>query len=142
MIVLIRGRSISKGVGTGPVLKSPAPISFLSGVDPESGKIVESGHPLKGEFICGRVLVFPHGKGSTVGSYIIYALGKNGKAPAAMINEEAEPIIATGAIIGSIPLVDRLECGLSTLQDGVLVRVDGEKGTVEIIDDPSHEGTT
>lgn len=139
--MLIRGRGISKGVGTGRVLKSSAPISFLSGVDPDSGKIVESDHPLEGEFICGKVLVFPHGKGSTVGSYIIYALEKNGKAPAAMINEEAEPIIATGAILGSIPLVDRLEHGLSPLHNGILVRVDGEHGTVEIIDDQSHEGT-
>jgi len=133
---------MSKGFGTGPVVNSPAHLSFLCGGDPETWKIVENCRPREGEFRCGMMLVCPHGKGSTVGSYIIYALGKNGKAPAAMINEEAEPIIATGAIIGSIPLVDRLEGGLSTLQDGVLVRVDGEKGTVEIIDDPSHEGTT
>ncbi|OPY40778.1 MAG: hypothetical protein A4E42_02052 [Methanoregulaceae archaeon PtaU1.Bin222] len=142
MIVIIRGRGISRGVGVGRVLKSSAPISFLSGVDPDSGKIVENDHPLEGEFICGRVLVFPYGKGSTVGSYIIYALSKNGKAPAAMINDEAEPIIATGAIIGGVPLVDRLQDSMSPLNDGILVRVDGANGTVEILDDQDREGTT
>ncbi len=131
--MLIRGRGISKGSGTGRVLASPEPISFLSGVDPESGMIVEKGHPLEGALIAGRVLVFPHGKGSTVGSYIVYALSRNGKAPAAMINLEAEPIIAVGAIIAGIPLVDRLEGGLSLVPDGVLVRVEGGEGFVEIL---------
>ncbi|OPX72760.1 MAG: hypothetical protein A4E39_01382 [Methanoregulaceae archaeon PtaB.Bin152] len=131
--MLIRGRGISKGSGTGRVLASPEPISFLSGVDPESGMIVEKGHPLEGALIAGRVLVFPHGKGSTVGSYIVYALRRNGKAPAAMINLEAEPIIAVGAIIAGIPLVDRLEGGLSLVPDGALARVDGGEGFVEIL---------
>ena len=109
MIVIIRGRGIARGCATGRALVSPAPISFLSGVNPETGMIVEKGHPLEGQSIAGRVLVFPHGKGSTVGSYILYALSRNGKAPAALINAEAEPIIAVGAIIGQIPLVDQLE---------------------------------
>ena len=103
---------------------------------------MEKGHPLEGECICGKVLVFPHGKGSTVGSYIVYALKKNGKAPAAMVNQEAEPIISTGAIIGGIPLVDRLEGGLSQIPDEALVRVDGGEGTVEILDNHGAEGTT
>ncbi|HOS82134.1 MAG TPA: DUF126 domain-containing protein [Methanolinea sp.] len=134
MIVIIRGRGISGGCGTGQALVSPAAISFLSGVNPETGTIVEKGHPLEGQSIAGRVLVFPHGKGSTVGSYVIYALSRNGKAPAAMVNEEAEPIIAVGAIIGRVPLVDRLEGGLSRLRDGDLLRVNGDMGTVEILE--------
>jgi hypothetical protein len=62
------------------------PISFLSGVDPETGTIVEKGHPLYGQSIAGKVLAFPYGKGSTVGSYILYALSRSGNAPAAIIN--------------------------------------------------------
>jgi len=83
-------------MGTGELLVSPEPISFLSGVDPETGTVVERGHPLEGQSIAGRVLAFPYGKGSTVGSYVIYALKQNGLAPAAIINTEAEPIIAVG----------------------------------------------
>lgn len=110
---------------------SPAPISFLSGVDPESGIIVEKGHPLQGKPVAGTVLVFPYGKGSTVGSYVLYALSRNGHAPAAIINAEAEPIIATGAIISGIPMVDRIDLSLPWLRDGSVVTVDGEAGTVE-----------
>ncbi|WP_067053225.1 DUF126 domain-containing protein [Methanofollis ethanolicus] len=130
--MIINGRGIARGTATGRLLVSPAPLSFLSGVDPESGVIIEEGHPLKGESIAGTVLAFPFGKGSTVGSYVMYALARNGKAPAAIINEEAEPIIVTGAIIAHIPMVDRLETGLSGLPAGVTVTVtvDGEAGTV------------
>jgi predicted aconitase with swiveling domain len=131
----IVARSISRGVGTGELLVSPAPISFLSGVDPETGIIVEKGHPLYGKCIAGKVLAFPFGKGSTVGSYVLYALSRNGHAPAAIINEEAEPIIVTGAIIAKIPMVDRITVPLSSLNDGVRVTVDGDRGELE------YEGT-
>lgn len=133
--MLILARSISRGVGTGELLISPAPISFLSGVDPVTGVIVEKGHPLFGKCIAGKVLAFPYGKGSTVGSYVLYALSRNGHAPAAIINEEAEPIIVTGAIIGKIPMVDRTSVPLSRLSNGVRITVDGGTGEVE------YEGT-
>ena len=109
---------------------SPAPISFLSGVDPETGIIVETGHPLKGSCIAGRVLAFPYGKGSTVGSYVLYALSRNGHAPAAIVNTEAEAIIATGAIIGNIPMIDRISVPLADLQDSAVVSVNGDDGTL------------
>ena len=131
MILIVRGRSISRGKGTGRLLVSPAPISFLSGVDPETGIVVEKGHPLEGKSVAGTVLVFPFGKGSTVGSYVLYALAKNGHAPAAIVNVEAEAIIATGAIIGNIPMIDRPEVPLDRLSDGTIVTVDGDKGVLE-----------
>ena len=128
MILLIRGRGIAGGQGKGPLLVSPVPLSFLSGVDPASGIIVEKGHPLQGASITGKVLAFPYGKGSTVGSYVLYALSRNGHAPAAIINTEAEPIIATGAIIGGIPMIDRIEIPMSRLRSGVQVLVNGDDG--------------
>ena len=131
MILLIRGRGIAGGQGKGPLLVSPVPLSFLSGVDPASGIIVEKGHPLQGACITGTVLAFPYGKGSTVGSYVLYALSRNGHAPAAIINTEAEPIIATGAIIGGIPMVDRIEIPMNRLRSGVLVQVNGDSGEME-----------
>jgi predicted aconitase with swiveling domain len=128
VILLIRGRGIAGGQGKGSLLVSPVPLSFLSGVDPASGIIVEKGHPLQGACITGTVLAFPYGKGSTVGSYVLYALSRNGHAPAAIINTEAEPIIATGAIIGGIPMVDRIEIPMNRLRNGVQVQVNGDSG--------------
>jgi predicted aconitase with swiveling domain len=110
------------------MLVSLEPVSFLSGVDPMTGTIVEKGHPLQGENIAGRILAFPYGKGSTVGSYVLYALSQNGHAPAAIINAEAEPIIATGAIIGKIPMIDRIDVPIQRLKNGAYAEVNGDDG--------------
>ena len=131
VILHIRGRGIVKGRGTGPLLVSPAPISFLGGVDPETGVVIENGHPLQGKSIAGTVLAFPYGKGSTVGSYVLYALSRNHKAPAAIVNAEAEAIIATGAIIGGIPMIDRIGLPHDRLKNGMPVTVDGDRGEIE-----------
>ncbi len=130
-MMLVEGRAISRGIGKGSVLLSHDAISFLGGVDPKTGVVLEKGHSLEGKCIAGTVLVFPRGKGSTVGSYVMLQLAKNGVAPAAIINLEAEPIIAVGAIISKIPMVDKLEKNpYSVLKDGMQVSVDGEKGAV------------
>ena len=76
------------------------------------------------------MLVFPTGKGSTVGSYTLYRLMKNGKAPAAVINAECETITAVGCIIANIPCVDHID--LHLLVTGALIKVDGQHGTVEV----------
>ncbi len=133
--MILKGRGISRGIGSGDLLVSPEPISFLSGVDPETGTVVEHGHPLEGQSLAGRVLAFPYGKGSTVGSYVIYALKQNNLAPAAIINTEAEPIIAVGAIIAGIPMVDRLPPEFSRLPPGTRLTVNGDTGEV------SYDGT-
>jgi len=102
-------------------------------VDPKTGDVVEKGHELEGKNIKGKVLVFPGGKGSTVGSYVIYQLKKNGAAPSAMINIRAEPIVAVGAIISDIPLVDRLEKDpVRMIKTGDRVLVDANEGSVVI----------
>jgi uncharacterized protein len=134
MEVTMQGRGIAKGSGYGDLLVSEAPISFLSGVDPTTGIIIEQGHPLQGRSIAGTVFAFPHGKGSTVGSYILYALARNNKAPVAIINQEAEPIIAIGAIISGIPMVDRLDMPFLDLKEHHTARVNGETGEVKFDD--------
>ncbi len=132
-MTIIKCRKISRGVAEGHVLLTHEAISFLGNVDPKTGVIVEPKHELFGQCIKGRVLVFPHGKGSTVGSYVLYQLIKNNAAPAAMINAESEPIVAVGAIISGIPLVDRMERDpFDLLKNGDIVRVDGTAGEVEI----------
>ncbi len=127
-ITRMQGRVIRAGRAEGRALVSPAPIGFLGGVDPDSGVVVEPNHPLNGQSVAGRVLVFPTGKGSTVGSYTILRLARNGVAPAAMINAESEAIVAVGAIIADIPMVDQVAIAL--IRDGDWVLVDG--ATVEI----------
>jgi len=102
-------------------------------VDPETGNVIEKGHPLEGKKVSGKILVFPNGKGSTVGSYVMLQLAKNSKAPAAIINLSAEPIITVGAIISKIPMVDSPEKDVyKILKDGQKIEVDGDKGIITI----------
>lgn len=133
--IKLKGRTISRGCAEGEILISRDPISFLGSVDPKNGIVVEENHSLAGKSIKGKVLVFPHGKGSTVGSYVMYQLKKNGAAPVAIINLETEPIVAVGAIISEIPLVDMLEKSpYEFLKDGDVVQVNGSEGYIELIE--------
>ena len=133
MKILLRGRKVIGGSAEGEAVVTKEPVSFLGGVNPDKGVVVERGHELEGQSITGKIFVFPHGKGSTAGPYIIYAMAKRKTAPVAMINVEAEPIIAVGAAMGNIPLVDRLDKNpLEVIATGDHVRVDGDQGIVEI----------
>jgi predicted aconitase with swiveling domain len=127
---IIRSRSISRGKAEGETLVSNEPISFFGGVDPRTGIIIERNHPLKGKSIVDKILVFSGGKGSTVGSYVIYQLAKNQKGPIGMICREAEPIIAVGAIMAGIPMVDKPES--FDFITGQKVLVDSYSGAIVI----------
>ena len=132
---LVHGRKISGGTAEGLALVSHEAISFFGGVNPDTGVITEKGHELEGTTMKDRVLVFPNGKGSTVGSYTLYRMKRNGVAPRAIINVECEPIVAVGAIISEIPTVDRLERDPLTLfQSGRRLKVDADRSVVEVSD--------
>jgi len=126
--IRLQGRMIRAGCAEGVALVSPVPLGFLGGVDPDTGVVIEPGHPLQGQSIAGRVLVFPTGKGSTVGSYTILRLQHSGHAPVAMINQESEAIVAVGAIIADIPMVDQVD--IARIRTGDRVRV--EDGVVAL----------
>lgn len=123
------GRMISPGTATGKAIVSAEPIGFYGGIDPKTGIVIEKGHPLEGKNVSGKILVFPCGKGSTVGSYVIYGLQKNGVSPAAIVNEETETIVATGAILAGIPCVDQID--ISQFSTGDTVKVNADNGIVE-----------
>jgi predicted aconitase with swiveling domain len=118
----LKGRIISKGIGEGEALATSQPISFYGGVDPNTGEIIEKGHELQGKNVKGKILVFPNGKGSTVGSYTLYRMKKNGMAPAGIINKECETIVAVGAIISEIPCVDKVD--ISEIKTGDTIRIE------------------
>lgn len=124
----MKGRSIFEGSIEGEALVTDIGISFYGGVDPDSGEILEVGHPLQGQSIADKILVFPRAKGSTVGSYTIYRLKKNGAAPRAIVNAECDTVVAVGAIMSEIPCVDQID--VTSIQTGQTVRVDGDEVSV------------
>ena len=127
------GRMISPGTAEGIAIVSHEPIGFYGGVDAKTGKVIEQGHELQGQSVVDKILVFPCGKGSTVGSYVIYGLKRNGLAPKAIINEETETIVATGAILAGIPCVDKINIRELGIRSGDRVRVMADSAIVEKI---------
>ncbi|HDQ05684.1 MAG TPA: DUF126 domain-containing protein [Candidatus Bathyarchaeota archaeon] len=125
----LKGRIISMGIAEGEALTTTQPISFYGGVDPETSEILEKGHELQGKLIKDKILVFPNGKGSTVGSYTLYRLKKGGVAPAGIINRECETVVAVGAIISDIPCVDEID--ISKIKTGDTVRIENSVVTIK-----------
>lgn len=129
---MIKCKNIAKGKAQGELIVSSEPISFLGGVDPETGEVIDPNHELKGEIIKDKILFIPGGKGSTVGSYVIFQMKKNNTAPKAIICIKAEPIIVTGAIMSNIPMVDSPE-DIGPLTTGTMVEVDGDEGIINVL---------
>ncbi|PWI46997.1 hypothetical protein CEE45_13925 [Candidatus Heimdallarchaeota archaeon B3_Heim] len=127
----LTGRKIFKGKASGEALVTKDSISFYGGVDPENGVVVEKDHELEGININDKILVFPSGKGSTVGSYVIYQMAMTGKGPKALVLNDCEAIVAVGTIISELPCVDQID--VTKIETGMQLNVDGENGIVEIL---------
>ena len=136
MKITLRGeglRGLKQPRAEGEALVTQMPISFLGFVDPNTGKVIQKGHELEGKNICGKILVFSTGVGSTVGSYVLINLTRRGLAPKAIIQRESDTVTLIGAVVGEIPLVHRLDQDpLNVIENGDKVTVDSEKGIVEI----------
>ena len=126
----LKGRPLSFGVTQGTALVSKKPLSFLGGVNPETGVVIEKDHDLNGKSIKGMILCFPHGHGSTVGSYVLYSLAKK-TGPRAIVNETADPVVVVGAVIAEVPMVDGIN--IAQIETGDTLEVDGGKGTVKVL---------
>ena len=110
------GRVIFPGRATGQALTSERPLSFFGGLDLQTGVVTERGHPLEGQSVAGRVLVFPTGTGSTVGSFALLRMARGGVGPAALVMRSCDTTVAVGAIIAEIPCVDQVD--ISVWRDG------------------------
>ena len=130
----IEARVISRGFAEGEAIVSKKPVSFYGDVDPVTGEIRDEKSDIYGESISGKIFVFPTGRGSTVGSYILLNLKKNNAAPLAIVNVRTDAIIAVGAIIAEIPLVDKPSVDvLNLVKTGDFLRVFAlDKGWIEI----------
>ena len=125
----MKGRTIYPGIVEGEAIVSREAIGFYGGIDAKTGEVIEKGHELEGQNVKDKILVFPFGKGSTVGSYVIYGLKKNGVAPKAIVNKETETIVATRAILAGIPCVDGID--IDQIKSGDKVKVNADEGIVE-----------
>jgi predicted aconitase with swiveling domain len=123
-----------KGVGDSPqegfALCWDGPISFLGDVDPSTGILRKDGKEMD---LKDKILFFREGAGSTVGSYVVYNLRLNDKAPRSMVMIRADAIISIGCILADIPLVHRVDpVDWEKVETGDRVVVDPKSGSVSV----------
>lgn len=131
--LVIRGRCVVPGVAEGEALVTSEPISGWGGVDPRTGTIVETRHPLRGQSFAGRVLVFPGAKGSSGWSAQFHLARVMGTAPAAWLFNIMSTKVALGTVVSHAPaMTDFDRDPLTLIRSGDWVRVDADTGVVTI----------
>ncbi|MGY3302807.1 putative aconitase/putative aconitase with swiveling domain [Pseudomonas sp. PvR086] len=132
----LTGRSLVAGAAEGALLFADIGLSFWGGVDPFSGEIIDRHHPLSGEYLAGRVLAIPSGRGSCTGSSVLMELISNGHAPAALVLAEPDEILTLGVLVAqtiferSLPVLCIGREAFATLRGKAFARVDGASVTV------------
>jgi len=131
--ILLRGRRVVGGVAEGEALVTRETISGWGGVNPMQGTIIETRHELRGRSFKDRVLVFPGAKGSSGWSAVFHMTRLAGTAPRALLFNEMTTKIALGAVVMRVPaLTDFDRDPLEVIETGDWVRVDADRGVVEI----------
>jgi predicted aconitase/predicted aconitase with swiveling domain len=155
--ISLTGRSLVAGAAEGALLFADIGLSFWGGVDPYSGEIIDRHHPLSGEYLAGRVLAIPSGRGSCTGSSVLMELISNGHAPAALVLAEADEILTLGVLVAqtiferSLPVLCIGQEAFAALRSGAFARVEGSSVTVfehlpgdawQALDSPSQPAET
>jgi len=117
-------KTIVKGKAKGIIMKSNNPINFLGVVDKKTGLIRDESHDLFQKSVKNKILVFPHGIGSSVGAYTIYSLKSNNSAPLAMVCQKADLITASGCALANIPLIIISKEEFDSLENGKDFEID------------------
>ncbi|HYX63709.1 MAG TPA: DUF126 domain-containing protein [Burkholderiales bacterium] len=131
--IVLKGRKVVGGVAEGEALVTRDRISGWGGIDPRSGTIIETRHELRGQSFKGKVLVFPGAKGSSGWSSQFHIARLAGASPLAMVFNEMTTKIALGAVVTHAPAVTDLDRDpLEVIATGDWVKVDGDRGIVEV----------
>jgi len=92
-------------------------------------------HALCGESYVGRILVLNTAKGGVASSWMLHEMASRDMAPAALLLNAANPIMAQGAAFAGLPFMDRFEVDITAaIRSGERVHVDPERGVVTVED--------
>jgi predicted aconitase with swiveling domain len=131
--IILKGRKVIGGIAEGEALVSKKPLMGFGNVYVPGGFTVERGHPLYEVPFKDKVLVFtePRGSGGFVGYGKTRQFGKN---PAAFLYRRGNNLTVFAAMNMKVPTVtDFDQDPTEVIETGDYVRVDGDKGIVEVI---------
>ncbi|MBF0528104.1 MAG: DUF126 domain-containing protein [Deltaproteobacteria bacterium] len=139
-MVVIPAKPIVKGQVEADVLFSRSPISFIGGVDPQTGVIRDPLNDCQGKSMADKIYVFPFGKGSSGAGLVLLELARVGKAPAALVNLRTDSVVMAGPLICRefyrklITVVNVDETGMDMLAAAKRVKIDAESNSITIIE--------
>ncbi|RLG75371.1 MAG: hypothetical protein DRO12_05585 [Thermoprotei archaeon] len=108
------------------------PLSPLGDIDPRTGNVRVNSEVVS---IKGKIVIMERMKGSTVGSYVLYALGRRGTAPKAIVVSYADPVLVAGCVLGNITLAYGVERAFFRyVRTGSRVRINSSLKRVELVD--------
>ena len=133
---IIKGRPAHGAVVEGEAIVCPNSIQGWSGFDTKTGVIIEKGHVHEGDSVAGKILVVPCSRGSVGWSMYAHWCALNGVGPKGYIVTKMDTKCGTAVILTDVPCVTDFPEGVdpcAIIHSGDYIRLDGEKGTVEIL---------
>jgi len=125
-------------VGMGPAVRGIAlaaadDFSTRYDLDRDRGIFSRPSHKLIGESYVGRILVLNAAKGGVASAWMLREMVLSGKAPLALLLNDANPVMAQGAAFANLPFMDRFETDITAaIRSGDTLYVDPAKGVVTI----------
>ena len=136
----MNGGRIYKGVaGIGEPVEGEALVahdnfSARYDLDRIKGLFSRPTHKLFGQSYVGKVLILNIAKGGVATAWMLRDMTDRDMAPAALILNAANPIMAQGAAFANLPLVDRFDIDItSEIKTGERVAVDPSSATVQVL---------
>jgi len=124
------------GIGpkvTGIALVAQDNFSARYDLDRVKGVFSRPSHKLCGESYVGRILVLNNAKGGVATAWMLHEMKSRDMAPAALLLNASNPIMAQGAALAGLPFMDRFESDVTgAIKTGDEVTVDPAAGTVTI----------
>ena len=105
-------------------------------LDRQKGVFSRPQHKLAGESYVGRVLVLDAAKGGVATAWMLYEMKSRGIAPAALVLNAVNPIMAQGAALADFTMISGFaEDITAAIPNGVLVEVDptGERPCIRLL---------
>jgi predicted aconitase with swiveling domain len=126
-----------RGIGpavTGVALVASDDFSARYDLDRIAGVFSRPTHRLHGQSYVGRILVLNTAKGGVASAWMLHDMVRQMLAPAALVFNRVNPILAQGAALANLPLVDRFDGDVTTLiAAGDEILVDPARGIVTVM---------
>ena len=137
MVNQIQAQVIVTGQAEANILCLSEPLSLWGGLNPDTGEIIDRHHPQSGEYVRGKIIIMPSGRGSSSAGSILLEAVRQKNAPAGLILREIDGILALGAVVAreiyevNLPVMVVASDDYEQFQSGQLVTIDRD-GLIKI----------